>query len=105
MAFQTNVLRDGQWVTETVNLQAALEASAFEKPPSDPDPPEPPTLGVLTRTVVESPVTKWILPLSIRSTKQTDIAFIGVRRRGLHFAQLAHTILLQRPKLISHFAQ
>lgn len=80
MAFQTNVLRDGQWVTETVNLQDALDASA-EKLPSDPKIPEPPTLGVLTKTVVESPVTRWILPLSIRSSKQKDIAFIGVRHQ------------------------
>ncbi|OAA39866.1 thermotolerance protein [Beauveria brongniartii RCEF 3172] len=84
MAFQTNVLRGGQWVTETVDLQDALQASAFEKPPSDPRLPEPPALGVLTKTVVESPVTKWILPLSIRSTKQQDLAFIGE-----HFVQIS----------------
>ncbi|XWW95079.1 hypothetical protein V2A60_003030 [Cordyceps javanica] len=84
MAFQTNVLRDGQWVTQTVNLQDALDASATEKPRSDPRLPEPPTLGVLTRTVVESPVTRWILPLSIRSSKQQDIAFIGD-----HFVQIS----------------
>ncbi|KAM3473785.1 hypothetical protein MY5147_004592 [Beauveria neobassiana] len=84
MAFQTNVLRGGQWVTETVDLQDALQASASEKPPSDPRLPEPPTLGVLTKTVVESPITKWILPLSIRSTKQQDLAFIGE-----HFVQIS----------------
>ncbi|KAJ6785256.1 hypothetical protein PWT90_09078 [Aphanocladium album] len=84
MAFQTNVFRDGQWVTETVNLQDALDASAVERLPSDPKHPEPPTLGVLTKTVVESPVTRWILPLSVRSTKHKDIAFIGD-----HFVQIS----------------
>ncbi|KAJ3482114.1 hypothetical protein NLG97_g7654 [Lecanicillium saksenae] len=84
MAFQTNVLRDGQWVTETVNLQDALDASAVERSPADPRHPEPPTLGVLTKTVVESPITRWILPLSIRSTNHKDIAFIGD-----HFVQIS----------------
>ncbi|ATY60882.1 thermotolerance protein [Cordyceps militaris] len=84
MAFQTNVLRGGQWVTETVNLQDALDASASEKPRSDPKVPEPPTLGILTKTVVESPVTRWILPLSIRSPKQQDLAFVGD-----HFVQIS----------------
>lgn len=79
MAFQTNVLRGGQWVTETVNLQDALDASASERLPPDSPHPEPPTLGILTKTIVESPVTRWILPLSIRSIKHKDIAFIGVR--------------------------
>lgn len=89
MAFQTNVLRNGQWVTETVNLQDALGASSSDKPRSDPSLPEAPTLGLITRTVVESPVTRWILPLSIRSSKHQDIAFIGVRCCRLPCTRLA----------------
>lgn len=77
MAFQTNILRDGEWVTETVNLQAALRASAAPRPSSDP-PPEPPVCGLLSKTLVESPILRWILPVRLRSNSHNDIAFIGV---------------------------
>lgn len=77
MAFQTNVLRDGQWVTETVDLQAALRASATDKQ-AMPSGPEPPVCGVLTKTIVESPITRWILPVCLRSKGHKDVAFIGV---------------------------
>ena len=77
MAFQTSILRDGEWVTETVNLQAALKASATPKP-STVSQPNSPTCGILSRTVVESPIVRWILPVRLRAYTNNDIAFIGV---------------------------
>lgn len=77
MAFQTSILRDGEWVTETVNLQAALKASAAPKATS-PSLPVPPACGVLSRTIVESPIVQWILAVRLRSDTHNDIAFIGV---------------------------
>jgi hypothetical protein len=79
MAFQTSILRDGEWVTETVNLQAALKASATTKSTTQAH-PEPPTCGILSRTVVESPIVHWILPVRLRSESHNDIAFVGVSR-------------------------
>ncbi|UKZ73493.1 hypothetical protein TrVFT333_001140 [Trichoderma virens FT-333] len=76
MAFQTRVLRDGEWVTETVNLQAALKASAAPQPASEPL-PQPPVCGILSQTIVESPVVRWVLPVRLRSSTHNDIAFIG----------------------------
>ncbi|RFU78399.1 thermotolerance [Trichoderma arundinaceum] len=83
MAFQTRVLRDGEWVTETVNLQAALKASAAPQLASEPL-PQPPACGILSQTIVESPVVRWVLPVRLRSSTHNDIAFIGE-----HFVQIS----------------
>ncbi|KAL2671140.1 hypothetical protein Neosp_013714 [[Neocosmospora] mangrovei] len=83
MAFQSSVLRDGEWVTETVNFQDALKASTTPK--TNPKPrAEPPVCGVLTRTLIESPVVHWVLPVWIRSRSHNDVAFIGD-----HFVQIS----------------
>ncbi|PTB72969.1 hypothetical protein M440DRAFT_1340680 [Trichoderma longibrachiatum ATCC 18648] len=83
MAFQTRVLRNGEWVTETVNLQAALKASAAPQVASEPV-QQPPVCGILTHTLVESPVVRWVLPVRLRSSTHNDIAFIGE-----HFLQVS----------------
>ncbi|KND90349.1 hypothetical protein TOPH_05044 [Tolypocladium ophioglossoides CBS 100239] len=63
MAFQTSFLRDGEWVTATVNFQAALQQATAPAPGPTLEPhPEPPTCGILSKTVVESPIVHWILP-------------------------------------------
>ncbi|KAF5133642.1 hypothetical protein E5D57_004268 [Metarhizium anisopliae] len=83
MAFQTSILRDGEWVTETVNLQAALKASTTPKSAARAH-PEPPSCGILSRTIVESPVVHRILPVRLRSETHNDIAFVGD-----HFVQIS----------------
>ncbi|KAG6041666.1 hypothetical protein E4U41_002940 [Claviceps citrina] len=77
MAFQTSILRDGEWVTETVNLQAALKASATPKTAATRPHLDPPSCGILSRTIVESPIVHWILPVRLRSEAHNDIAFVG----------------------------
>ncbi|KAF4984390.1 hypothetical protein FZEAL_413 [Fusarium zealandicum] len=78
MAFQSSVLRDGEWVTETVNFQDALKASAAPKTTFEPR-PEAPACGILSRTIIESPVVHWILPAWLRSRSHNDVAFVGDR--------------------------
>ncbi|KAL9572739.1 hypothetical protein ACKAV7_003138 [Fusarium commune] len=79
MAFQSSVLRDGEWVTQTVNFQDALKASSITpKVASDPS-LKAPECGILSRTIIESPVVHWILPVCLRSRSHNDIAFIGDR--------------------------
>ncbi|KAH8736684.1 mono-functional DNA-alkylating methyl methanesulfonate N-term-domain-containing protein [Ilyonectria robusta] len=78
MAFQSSVLRDGEWVTETVNFQDALKASTAPKLAAEPR-PEVPTCGILSSTVVESPIIHWIFPVRLRSQCSNDVAFIGDR--------------------------
>lgn len=81
MAFQTSFLRDGEWVTETVNYQAALkQASAVPPRGTNTDPRlGPPVCGILSRTFVESPIVRRILAARLRSRSHNDVAFIGVR--------------------------
>ena len=78
MALQANDSEQGSWVTENVTIQALLSAN---------DPPAPangdslpPECGLLTRTVIESPIVQWILPVRLRSAAHNDVAFIGVRQ-------------------------
>ena len=37
---------------------------------------KPPTLGLLTRTLIESPVIKWIIPARVRHSSKNDVVFI-----------------------------
>lgn len=80
MAFQTNIFRDGEWVTETVNLQAVLESQKPDaKGPAKQDPLKPPQCGLLTTTVAESDQVKLVLQASLRSEKHSDVVLVGVR--------------------------
>ncbi|SPO05811.1 related to FUN12 - general translation factor eIF2 homolog [Cephalotrichum gorgonifer] len=77
MALQASVLEDGSWVTENVTIQAVL--SAREPSGAVPEESLPPECGLLTRTVIESPVVQWIFPARVRSAAHNDVAFIGDR--------------------------
>ncbi|KAK3368990.1 mono-functional DNA-alkylating methyl methanesulfonate N-term-domain-containing protein [Lasiosphaeria ovina] len=77
MAFQTNILRGGEWVTETVDLMAVLKANSNAKGSKRQRPLKPPQCGILTRTVVESSLINSILPVRIRSPQHNDVAFVG----------------------------
>ncbi len=82
MAFQNYVLRNGEWVLETVDLQAVLRApiNAVQQNLPRQRVAQPPNVGILTKTVIESPVAQWILPVRLRSAQHMDVAIIGVRR-------------------------
>lgn len=77
MAFQTNVFRDGQWVTETVDFQAALKVSTTTRRAEVPCEDRLPC-GMLSTIICESPIIRKILPARIRSKDHNDVAFIGV---------------------------
>ncbi|VUC35766.1 unnamed protein product [Clonostachys rosea] len=79
MAFETSVLRDGTWVTETVDFQAALKVYA---PPVSSEEVlfgDRPPCGILSRTVIESPALNAVHSVRLRSKWKNDIAFIGDR--------------------------
>ncbi|OHE98766.1 thermotolerance protein [Colletotrichum orchidophilum] len=79
MAFQTNVFRNGAWVTETIDLQTVLRGSTTTTSAVAPSLPAPPSCGILTRTIIESPVARWVLPARLRSAHHNDVAFVGDR--------------------------
>lgn len=94
MAFQTSFLRGGEWVTETVDLQSALRqaTAATAAAPVSEHHLEPPACGVLSRTVIESPIVHRVLPVRLRSKTHNDIAFIGVSSRRLYCKLYLHAL-------------
>ncbi|KAK2626316.1 hypothetical protein QTJ16_004578 [Diplocarpon rosae] len=80
MALATSSLVDGEWVTRTLDVNtvlrhynqqdedAAATLTEVEKAPK---------LGLLTQTVIQSPLVHWILPIRLRDDKHHDVAFIG----------------------------
>jgi len=77
MAFQTNVFRGGEWVTQTIDLETVLKPKV--QPPKKPQPVKAPQCGLLTKTVAESRLFDSILPVRLRGAQYNDVAFIGVR--------------------------
>lgn len=54
----------------------------------------PPVFGMLTQTLIRSPLVHWILPARFRSSERNDVAFIGVRHNFLVFVQPSYFMLL-----------
>lgn len=83
MAFplQTQVLVDGQWVTRTVDTHTLLQHhNRMDDNAVDNtmDTIRPPVRGVLTQTIVQSPLVHWILPIRLQGQEYDDVAYIGV---------------------------
>ena len=90
MSFETRVFENGAWVTRVVGLQEAVEANRRREEAKTklqapkPKPREvPPSIGILTRTLVQSPVIRWIIPARIRNKDKNDVIFIGVRTKPI----------------------
>ncbi|TAQ91205.1 hypothetical protein B7494_g395 [Chlorociboria aeruginascens] len=79
MAFETNTLVDGEWTTTTLDLDTVLrhydqqDKEAMKAVEVD----QVPSFGLLTQTVISSPLAHWILPVRLRSPDINDVAFIG----------------------------
>jgi hypothetical protein len=48
--------------------------------------PKPPSFGLLTQTLIESPVVKWIIPARIRHSSKNDVVF--VRDRSIQIKEI-----------------
>ncbi|KAH7031003.1 mono-functional DNA-alkylating methyl methanesulfonate N-term-domain-containing protein [Microdochium trichocladiopsis] len=79
MSIQSSVFENGEWVTRAMTTAELIKQNGHSRRPGMGRQPlaEPPTCGLLTRTVVDSPVTRWILPVRLRSSRFNDVAFIG----------------------------
>ncbi|KAH6659037.1 mono-functional DNA-alkylating methyl methanesulfonate N-term-domain-containing protein [Truncatella angustata] len=78
MALQTSVFENGEWVTRTLEPRELFRQTIAPQQPKLRRPSSmPPTYGVLTRTVIDSPVFRWVLPVQLRSSRHNDVAFIG----------------------------
>ncbi|KAK3398660.1 mono-functional DNA-alkylating methyl methanesulfonate N-term-domain-containing protein [Sordaria brevicollis] len=76
--FRTNVLRNGEWITEEVDLQTFLKTKSAQGPKKA-QRVDAPLYGLLTKTVADSQMVKHVLPVRLRSPYHNDVAFIGHR--------------------------
>ncbi|KAF3768013.1 hypothetical protein M406DRAFT_254924 [Cryphonectria parasitica EP155] len=83
MAFQSHVLENGQWVTRDSNLVDLLNKTSTTRG-SPRQVRRAPRCGIMTRTVVQSPVAHWVLSVRLRSSQHNDVAFVGD-----HYVQIA----------------
>lgn len=84
-SLQTQVLVNNEWVTQTVTAEELLKDRTK---PAARAPPKPPNYGVLTRTVIKSPIVRWVLPVQLRSSRFNDVALVGV---GYFFHSFAYS--------------
>ncbi|TGJ87425.1 hypothetical protein E0Z10_g1393 [Xylaria hypoxylon] len=77
-SLQTHVFVNDEWVTRTVTAEELIgETSRPRTKAVVPASPKPPTCGILTRTIIESPVIRWVLPVQLRSSHLNDVALVG----------------------------
>ena len=88
MAFAANVLVNGEWTTRNLDVDTILRHyNQKDKEITDStllqDREVAPTLGILSQTVIPSPLVHWILPARLRDINTHDVAFIGVSSFGI----------------------
>ncbi|KAL9600046.1 MAG: hypothetical protein Q9219_003416 [cf. Caloplaca sp. 3 TL-2023] len=78
MSVQTRVRVDGRWVTRTLDIHEIIARNTGKKKVMSNvfTGSEPPILGLLTKTVVRSPIIKSIIPARIRHRSKNDVIFI-----------------------------
>ncbi|CAO1600283.1 hypothetical protein XANCAGTX0491_003978 [Xanthoria calcicola] len=79
MSVQTRVMIDGRWTTRTLDIHQILARNREEKQQiMDRSPAEQgrPVLGILTRTLIRSPVVKSIIPARVRHRSRNDVVFV-----------------------------
>ena len=86
---------NGEWTTRTLDVNTVLRhydqqdkeanAKAIEVQRA-------PVLGLLTQTVIRSPLAHWILPVRLRNLDTNDVAFIGVRYSVLNTTSFASAL-------------
>ncbi|KAI8628270.1 hypothetical protein F5Y19DRAFT_147161 [Xylariaceae sp. FL1651] len=93
-SLQTYVLENDQWVTRTISADELIGESAHSRTTAGrPPAPKPPTYGLLTKTIIESPIIRWVLPVQLRSSRYNDVAF--VRNQSVQIYELDADMQLQ----------
>lgn len=92
-----------------MNLETILSKNTVQEQ-FKPDIDKPPNAGLLTQTIVQSPISRWILPVRLGNDDDNDVAFIGVSTNLLVDSIYASfevraedgLIFSQQPKHFSH---
>ncbi|KAE8450543.1 hypothetical protein EG329_006274 [Mollisiaceae sp. DMI_Dod_QoI] len=80
MAFESNTLVNGEWTTRVLDLNTVLrhyDQQDKENAANQMDVEKTPKFGLLTQTIIRSPLVHWILPVKLRDSRIQDVAFIG----------------------------
>jgi hypothetical protein len=90
----TTVLVNGRYVERAVDMETVLQMNGVGDRKDSKDGPlaDPaPSFGLLTQTVVQSPLYHWILPARLGNIEDNDVAFIGVSPRFIFvYCYLCH---------------
>ncbi len=84
MSIQTSVYIGGFWTTIVMDINHVIaqnrgnrnQEKSSSVPPMPNNPQPPPSLGILTQTVIRSPVVKRIIPARIRHESKNDVVFV-----------------------------
>lgn len=89
MALQAAHMENGVWTTRRIDISDLLTQTHARRPDLRRDAEAPkPKVGLLSQTVVRSPIIQWILPARLRSRFHNDVAFVGERSVHLKEAVL-----------------
>ncbi|GAD92744.1 conserved hypothetical protein [Paecilomyces variotii No. 5] len=82
-------MENGVWTTRRIDISDLLTQTRARRPDlrQDAEPPKP-KVGLLSQTVIRSPIVQWILPARLRSKFHNDVAFVGERSVHLKEAVL-----------------
>ena len=96
MSVQTTVLENGRWITRNLDPYhvRAQNSSAPRKEQSQPsiNIPQTPSLGILTKTLVKSPVINRIIPARIRHKTKNDLLFVSANSVTIKEARGDYTL-------------
>ncbi|KAI1498641.1 mono-functional DNA-alkylating methyl methanesulfonate N-term-domain-containing protein [Biscogniauxia marginata] len=77
-SLQSYVLENDQWVARTISAEELMRDNGASRKRMGRQPPlKPPTCGLLTRTIIDSPIIRWVLPVQLRSSRYNDVALVG----------------------------
>ena len=96
MSVQTTVLENGRWVTRSLDPYH-VRAQNSGKPrkelsQSSINIPQTPSLGILTKTLVKSPVINRIIPARIRHKTKNDLLFVSTNSVTIKEARGDYTL-------------
>lgn len=83
MSLQTTYLANGTWTTRRVDIRELLNDNNEQQRTSKqgvttPKTKKPkPIIGMLSRTAIQSPTVKWVLPARLRHKDKQDVVFVG----------------------------
>lgn len=68
---------DGRFMEREVDIETILSGNSTQEKIKL-EVKRPPKIGLLTQTVIDSPISNWILPARLGNVDDHDVVFIGV---------------------------